>query len=228
MNIALILIGALSLAAGWKFKEEKDVSWIGFGYIALVVYVLSFFAIVLTSVSVSEGLNLLRTFLDGDALPKLTSEIAIMGVGLLIMWLVVTVAFIGIVLYVLGVKMTSFFKLVRNLGTYFFIPFLMISFEALLVFALLKGNDVATGVKMVLLFFILVLGLGIWAYIKMIFFSKAKLKWEQTGAGSWSASWVDEDEEDVVEDVKKEKSSKKKMVPLNEGYLKKTDNYNKK
>ena len=72
----------------------------------------------------------------------------------------------------------------------------MIGFEALLIYAFLYGNEVPTFASAILVFFIIVLGLSIWAYLKMTFFSKAKLKWEKTGTGSWSADWVQEDDEE--------------------------------
>ena len=229
MDIGLILIGVLALAVGWKLKTQKNAGWVGFGYIALVVYVISFFAFVLTSVAVSEAIGFLGSLRDGGGLPELSSEMIIMGIGIFIMWLVVSVAFIGILLYALGVKMDSFFKFVRNLGSYFFIPLLMIGFEALLIFALINGNDVPMFATALLIFFILVLGLGIWGYLKMTFFSKAKIKWVRTGNGSWYGDWVTPEDEALEEQKVEEKKKRQdiKMVPLNEKYLKGTDNYKK-
>lgn len=229
MDVGMILIGVLALAAGWKFKTQKDAGWVGFGYIALVVYVISFFALVLTSVAVSEAIGFLGSLRNGGGFPELSSEMIIMGVGIFIMWFVVSVAFVGILLYAIGIKMDGFFKLVRNLGSYFFIPLLMIGFEALLIFALINGNDVPMFATVLLIFFILVLGLGIWAYMKMTFFSNAKIKWVRTGNGSWSGDWVTPEDEALEEKKVEEKEKREniKMVPLNEKYLKDTDNYKK-
>lgn len=235
MDITLIIIGLFSVAAGWKFKTRKDAGWVGFGYISLVVFVISIFAVMLTSVLFSEVASIVSSTLYEGGLDavELSGEMVIMGFGIFIMWLVLFLAFIGIVLYVFGLEMDKFFKLIRNLGSYFFIPLLMIGFEALLIYALLYGNDIPTFATVILVFFIIVLGLSIWAYFKMIFFSKGKLKWQRTGAGSWGADWVVDDEEDLKDEVvenaqtSKEKQ-KKEMVPLNEEYLRKIDNYRKK
>lgn len=234
MDATLIIIGLLSIVAGWKFKTSKDTGWIGFGYISLVVFVISFFSVILTSVLFSEAVSVISLSLDEGSLGSLdfSGEKVIMGFGIFVMWLVLFFAFIGIVIYIFGLKMDKFFKLIRNLGSYFLIPLLMIGFEALLIYAFIYGNEVPTFATAILVFFIIVLGLSIWAYFKMTFFSKAKLKWKKTGAGSWSADWVQENNEDYkdksVEEIQADKvKEKKKMVPLNEEYLKKIDNYKK-
>lgn len=147
----------------------------------------------------------------------------IMAVGMFVMWLVLAFAFVGILLYLFNGNMSKYFKVVQVAGMGFFIPLVMIAFEALLIYALFYGNAAPGWVSALLLFFILGLGLGIWGYLKMLF-SKGLPKWKQTSAMSWSADWNDEDdEENNMDNTQQERKNArdKKMIPLNRDLLNK-------
>lgn len=142
-----------------------------------------------------------------------------LSVGMFIMWFIMAFAFVGILMYALNFKMDKYFKALQVIGVGFFIPFIMIAFEALLIYALFAAENKPGWVVVLLSFFILGLGLGIIGYIKMLL-SKGTPKWKQTSAMSWSADWEDDDE-DEIEDQPKEARRPQKMVPLNKELLNK-------
>ncbi len=117
--------------------------------------------------------------------------VVIMFVGMIIMGTILLFAFTGLVLFAFGAKMDGYWKACRNLAS-LFIPFIMIAFDALLVYGLLHKEH-PTFVVIILSFFILVLSLAIWGgYISMAI-KKGPLKWKRTSAASWSGDWDNED-----------------------------------
>lgn len=147
----------------------------------------------------------------------------IMAVGMFIMWIVLAFCFAGILNYLFGGNMSKYFKIVQAVGMGFFIPLVMIAFEALLIYALFYGNDAPGWASAILVFFIIGLGLGIWGYLKMLF-GKGLPKWQRTSDMSWSADWDEEGEDEEMEEVErdpKKPRAKKKMVPLNKDLLNK-------
>lgn len=103
--------------------------------------------------------------------------------GSLIFMVTLAFAFWGVLLYAMNYNMTNYFHRAKFIGVTFFIPLLMILFDGLLIYALFYGNKVPFFVTALLVFFILVLSLAIWGYIKMIL--THDVAWEQTGPNSW-------------------------------------------
>lgn len=121
----------------------------------------------------------------------------IMVCGLLIMCSVFLVVFYGIMRYALGFDMKGFWKFLRNFGSVFFIPFIMIGFDALLIYALFHKTH-PLWVYALLIFFILVLTLASLGYIKMTI-KKGSLKWKAEPDASWSGNWEEDKQEcDIV------------------------------
>lgn len=108
--------------------------------------------------------------------------------GALLMMVILVFAFLGILLYAMNYDMSYYKKVVQYLGLTFLIPLIMILFDGLLVYALFYGNKVPWFVSGLIVFFILMLTLGIWGYIKMI--RTSDMVWEKTGPGSWAANPV--------------------------------------
>lgn len=108
--------------------------------------------------------------------------------GALMMMVIFVFAFWGVLLYAMNYDMAYYIKVVQYLGLTFLIPLLMILFDGLLVYALFYGNEVPWFVSGIIVFFILMLTLGIWGYIKMI--RTNDMVWKKTGPGSWGANPV--------------------------------------
>lgn len=120
----------------------------------------------------------------------------IMTCGLLMMSSILLVAFYGIMRYALGFEMKGFWKFLQNFGSVFFIPFVMICFDLLLIYGLFHKTQ-PLWVYVLLSFFILVLTLAIWGYIKMTI-KKGSLKWEKRSDGSWTGDWEEDGREASV------------------------------
>ncbi len=118
--------------------------------------------------------------------------------GALLMMVVLVFAFWGILLYAMNYKMEYYLNVIKYIGLPFFIPIVMILFDGLLIYALFYGNEVPLFVSGILVFFILMLTLGIWGYIKMI--RTHDMVWKKTGPTSWAAN-------PVPKKTKKEKAS---------------------
>lgn len=86
--------------------------------------------------------------------------------------------------------MDKFYHILKVIGFYFFIPFIMIGFEILLIYGLFYGNEMPLLIKLVLLFFVLVMALAIYGYIKMMY-EKGLPKMRKTGPGRWVGDWED-------------------------------------
>lgn len=92
-----------------------------------------------------------------------------------------TFLFIGILMYSLGYSTAGYKELISKIGLKFFVPFLMIGFNALLIYGVFYGNEVPLWATVVLIFFSVMLGLGTIGYIKMVFF-KGKPKINRVGS----------------------------------------------
>lgn len=110
--------------------------------------------------------------------------------GSFIFCFILTFLFVGQIQYIRNKSMDKFYHILQVVGFYFFIPFLMIGFDALLIYALFNGNEIPLAITLVLLFFILVLTLGIYGYIKSMY-RKGLPKMRRTGPGRWSGGWED-------------------------------------
>jgi len=137
----------------------------------------------------------------------------ILIIGVLIMASVLLIAFYAIVRYALGYSMERFWKFLQKFASYVFLPVVMISFDALLIYALISKVD-SFGVQCILFIFIFILTLAIWGYLKMTF-QHGALKWKQTSYLSWSGDW---DESNKNKNNQKDKSVNNKD---------KTNNYKK-
>ncbi|MDH6599760.1 hypothetical protein M2306_000454 [Myroides gitamensis] len=118
--------------------------------------------------------------------------------GTLLMMVVLVFALWGILLYAMNYKMEYYLNVIKYIGLTFFIPIVMVLFDGLLIYALFYGNEVPLFVSGILVFFILMLTLGIWGYIKMI--RTHDMVWKKTGPTSWAAN-------PVPKKTKKEKAS---------------------
>lgn len=114
-------------------------------------------------------------------------------IGSLLMMVIMVFLFLGIVLYALNYDMSWYLGVVKYVGLNFFIPIIMILFDGLLVYGLFYGEEVPWFVSGILVFFILVLTMGIWGYIKMI--RTSNIEWVRTGTGSWSGVAVPKEPE---------------------------------
>lgn len=117
-----------------------------------------------------------------------------MFIGMLLMGTILLFAFYGLIRFALGQNMDNYWDICKKFGSVFFIPFIMITFDALLIYALSRGGY-PVWVTGILIFFILVLTLSIWGYINMIR-TKGAPKWKRTSTTTWEADWDDEDRED--------------------------------
>lgn len=126
-----------------------------------------------------------------DRLTTLGATTAIAFCGTLLMAILLVSSFIGIILYALGYNMARFWKIAMGVLFYFFLPFAMIAFDALLIYALLYGNiGGAFWVEALLVFFIIMLTLAIWGYLSMMM-KKGLPKMKRTSATTWTGDWED-------------------------------------
>ena len=77
--------------------------------------------------------------------------------------------FIGEIIYIFNKDMKGYYAFLKKTGLYFFLPFIMIGFLSLLVYALFYGNNLNTIVYIFIIFFSIVLILGTLAYFKFLF-----------------------------------------------------------
>ncbi|WP_299105041.1 DUF3592 domain-containing protein [uncultured Winogradskyella sp.] len=109
-------------------------------------------------------------------------------VGAFIFSFIFTFLFIGIIMYSFGYEMEGYKNLIAKIGFNFFIPFLMIGFNALLIYGIFYGNEVPVWVTLMLGFFVFMLTLGILGYIKMMF-SKGAPKMKRVSSNRWIGDW---------------------------------------
>ncbi|MDH6309135.1 hypothetical protein M2451_001706 [Dysgonomonas sp. PFB1-18] len=297
MSYTILTLIAFSIWMTTRINKrlERKSGCIGFGYVSLVIFCISGFAIAITLILftyVGENLN---TFINGDkyiatitnytstekedsegdmrtyytlifsfttnegveitkssgnsstGVPQIGEKIevyydvkndkvfqpgamVIIGtVGMLIMCVVLLFSFVGIIRFAFGYDMSGFWKICQKFGTIFFIPFIMIAFDALLIYALFHKKQ-PFWVEILLGFFILMLTLGCWGYIKSIV-EKGPPKWKRTSETSWSADWEDEDEDEDEDNWDKEENNDtgESVNNTHRDYNKgETDNYNKK
>lgn len=126
-----------------------------------------------------------------DKIITLGFTMIIQLVGAFLFWFILSFLTGGIIKYVLGHQMDDYQALVSKIGFYFFIPFLMIGFDGLLVYAMFYGNKAPWFITALLVFFILVLTLSILGYIKMII-KKGEPKMKRAGANKWVGDWDDD------------------------------------
>lgn len=103
---------------------------------------------------------------------KLTSlgfTMAIKVAGAFLLSFVLTFVFTGLLLYALNSDMQAYFNFVRKAGFYVFIPFIMIGFNALLIYGIFYGHKVPAWVTVLLVFFVFGLTLATLGYFKIIF-----------------------------------------------------------
>ncbi len=89
--------------------------------------------------------------------------------GMLILLTALGLGFVALVLYAFGARMERFTPAMGNVVLKGLIPFMMICFDALLIYGLLYGNTSQSWwVKPLLIFFILVLSLFIPGYFRLL------------------------------------------------------------
>lgn len=135
---------------------------------------------------------------DTDKMFSWRASTFILFFGMLFMWFLLAFLFVGIARYAIGFNMDGYWKSAQKVGIAFFVPAIMIAFEALLIYALFYGNDVPLVVTIILVFFILVLGLGIIGFIKNLI-DNGLPKWSRTSSTSWEADWDEIDDRDKEE-----------------------------
>jgi len=136
--------------------------------------------------------------------------VLILFFGMIIMGSVLLFAFIGLMLFAFGGKMDGYWNVCKKIGSVFFLPLIMIAFDALLIYALLHKEH-PTFVVIILSFFILALTLAIWGYLKMTI-QKDPLKWKRSSTNSWSGNWDEENEKDSEHENFRENNNTGKFV----------------
>lgn len=111
-------------------------------------------------------------------------NLAIKFIGAFIFCFIFSFLCIGIIMYAFNFEMTSYKDLIAKVGLYFFIPFLMIGFNLLLIYGIFYGNTVPAWVTLMLVFFSVMLTLGTLGYFKMMF-SANEPKTEKIGIKKW-------------------------------------------
>ncbi|PKH51639.1 hypothetical protein CXF68_13525 [Tenacibaculum sp. Bg11-29] len=119
-----------------------------------------------------------------DTIITLGFTMIIKTVGAFIFCFVFSFLFIGLLFFILNHPMDNYKNLASLIGFYFFVPFLMIGFDSLLIYSIFYGNSVPFFVIILLLFFISILSLAIVGYIKMLL-SEGMPKMKRAGPGKW-------------------------------------------
>ena len=88
--------------------------------------------------------------------------------------------------------MEGYKTVVSKIGFVFFIPFLMIGFNALLMYGIFFGNSVPGFVTALLVFFSLALTLATWGYFKTIIV-KGEPTMRRVGHNRWVGDWEEND-----------------------------------
>jgi len=91
-----------------------------------------------------------------------------LGAGILF-FVVLSLLSFGMIFYALGMKMTSFSDLAGKIAFRFVLPFIMLGFTALLIYAFFDNDDMPMWVAGMLIFFITVMVFATYAIIKGIF-----------------------------------------------------------
>ncbi|WP_282143349.1 hypothetical protein [Cellulophaga baltica] len=119
--------------------------------------------------------------------------------GTFIFCFIFSFLFIGELLFAFNKNMDTYYSIVKKAGFYFFLPFLMIGFDALLIYGLINGNEVPIWVSLVLVFFIVVLTLAIVGYLKTTY-AKGIPVMVQVAPNRWVGDWKEEEEEEEEEE----------------------------
>lgn len=76
--------------------------------------------------------------------------------------------FVGMMIYAMNWSMARYKEVGAFLGLVIIVPLLMVLFEGVMIYALFNGEDKPIWVYVVLVFFIVVLAMGIWGYMRSI------------------------------------------------------------
>jgi hypothetical protein len=113
----------------------------------------------------------------------------VMSIGVwFLMVSIFTMRSVGILLYALRIDTGTFSAVASKYAFVVLGPFVMVSFTALLFYALLSGNDVPFLAKIMIGFFILVMTLGTLIYLKLLITLGAP-KFTRVGIGKWESGW---------------------------------------
>lgn len=114
--------------------------------------------------------------------------LSISFVGAFLFTFIFSILFIGQILYIFGYEMDKYKQIVMKAGFYFFLPFIMIGFDVLLIYALFYGNEVPIFVTGILIFFIFVLTLAILGVGKMLI-QKGLPTMTRVSGTRWTGGW---------------------------------------
>ncbi|WP_458627699.1 hypothetical protein [Winogradskyella sp. PC D3.3] len=123
-----------------------------------------------------------------DKVITLGFNLVIKFIGAFIFCIMFSFLCVGIVMYAFNFDMTGYKDTIAKVGLYFFIPFLMIGFNVLLIYGIFFGNTVPSWVTLLLVFFSVMLGLGTLGYFKMMF-SNEEPKMKTIVSTKWHSDW---------------------------------------
>lgn len=129
----------------------------------------------------------------------------IMIVALVLMAIAFIGAFVALIAYALGIDTSKLASFGKSFLLMFFLPFVMIAFDALLIYSLLYGNRVSLPITAILVFFIFVLSLSIVGYIKHLFTKDSELNDDFSDETSIDDEEENEDENEEENDEEEEK-----------------------
>ena len=134
-------------------------------------------------------------------------------VGSFIFCFIFTLLLVGVIKFSSGHSMESYKAFASKIGFQFFIPFLMIGFNLLLIYGIFYGNEVPLFVTGLLIFFSVMLALGTLGYLKMIF-TKGEPKMKRVGVNKWAGDWESDEAEEKYYQERYEKEKKRKNKRL--------------
>lgn len=106
-------------------------------------------------------------------------------IGPFIFCFILSLLFLGEILFVLNFNMKSYYSLLSRLGFYFLLPFLMICFNALLIYSLFYRNKLSLGISLLIGFFVIILTLSIVIYLKLLIEKGAPKKIKNSSSWDW-------------------------------------------
>lgn len=125
---------------------------------------------------------------ENDTIITLGFTMVIKLIGAFIFSFIFTFTFIGIVIYVLGYPIKGYLNFISKIGFYFFIPFLMLGFSALLIYGAFYGNEIPKWVTAILIFFSVVLALAAFVYLKFML-TKGVPQTKPASTKKWLGNW---------------------------------------
>lgn len=140
-----------------------------------------------SNISVGDTYNIIFTP-QNDHIITLGFTLVITFAAAIIFTIVFGTAIVGAILYAIGKNMDNFWRFIQWFGFTIFLPSLMVGFDLLLIYGLFYGNPVPKWVSAILLFFIVILALGILGYIKMIF-TKGTPTTKSVSPVKWTSNW---------------------------------------